>query len=445
MVLNIIRQTISEYKLLNKGDKVLIGLSGGADSVCLTHALSELKDGLGIEVAAAHLNHGIRGEEALRDEMFARNFCDLLGIKCYTKTVDIPHMAHQNGESEETSGRKARYTFFGELCEKYGFTKIATAHNKNDNAETILMNFMRGSGINGLCGIPVSRDNIIRPIIGVTRSNIEEYCKKNKLEYVTDSTNLTDEYTRNKIRNTLIPLIQKEFNSNFISTVSDNGHLIKEDCKFIEKQAFGAYEKTVNNSSVKISELLTLDISIRRRVIRMILKDIYGNLDGISSGYINDILSLLPKQSGTGINLADNVKARVEYGRLIIERNTEDNAVAFEYEFTANGSGFISEIGKKITVSETDTKQNDGAVYIGIGSDTKIIVRNRRNGDKFYPFGMNGSKKLKQYFIDKKIPQNKRNLIPVIEINGEIAAVGSRVDKRFIFTDRGIKIKFEDF
>ncbi|MBQ8301108.1 MAG: tRNA lysidine(34) synthetase TilS [Clostridia bacterium] len=444
MVLNIIRQTISEYRLLNKGDKVLIGLSGGADSVCLTYALCALKEELGIEIAAAHLNHGIRGEEALRDEVFAQRFSATLGIKCHIRTADIPHIAQQNEISEETAGRNARYEFFDELCKEFGYTKIATAHNKNDNAETILMNFMRGSGITGLCGIPFSRDNIIRPIINVSRYDIEKYCNENNLEYVTDSTNLTDEYTRNKVRNVLIPLIQKEFNSNFINTITDNSMLIKADCEYIEKQALETYRKIVKNSSVEISELLSSDISISRRVIRLMLKNIYGSLDGISAGYINDVLSILSKQSGTSINLVDNVIARIEYGKLIIERISGNNTVTFEYEFSCDDERYISEIGKNVVISKVDTRNKDSAVYIGTDYDKKIIIRNRRSGDKFYPFGMNGSKKVKEYFIDKKIPKDKRGLVPIIEIDGNIAAVGDRVDKRFMFKNSGIRIEFKE-
>ncbi len=444
MVLDIIRQTIKEYNLFNKGDKVLIGLSGGADSVCLTHALSVLKEEFGIEIATAHLNHGIRGEEALRDEVFAQEFSASLGIKCHIKTVDIPHIAHQNNESEETAGRNARYVFFDELCKEFNYTKIATAHNKNDNAETILMNFMRGSGINGLGGIPFSRGNVIRPIINVTRDNIEKYCSENNLEYVTDSTNLTDKYTRNKVRNVLIPLIQKEFNSNFINTLTDNSLLIKEDCEYIEKQVLETYRRIVKNSSVEIAKLLSLDISIRRRVIRLMLKNVYGSLDGVSSGYVGDIISILTKQSGTSINLAENVIARIEYDKLIIERNSGNNTVTFEYEFNCNDEIYIEEIGKKVILSKTDIRQKDGAIYISTDSDKKIIIRNRRSGDKFYPSGMNGSKKIKEYFIDKKIPKGKRDIIPVIEIDGNIAAVGDRVDKRFLFENSGIRIEFKD-
>ena len=175
MILNRIKKFIETNELLKNGDKVLVGLSGGADSVCLTHALHSLSKQLGIEVYTAHVNHGIRGEEAERDEDFANSFSIKLGIHCFTAKLNIPEAAKQKGISEETAGRIARYEFFDKTARDNGITKIATAHNKNDNAETLLMNFMRGSTVKGLSGIPVRRGNIVRPVLCLTRAEIEEY------------------------------------------------------------------------------------------------------------------------------------------------------------------------------------------------------------------------------------------------------------------------------
>ena len=419
MVLKKIRQTLAEYNMIDKGGSVLIGLSGGADSVCLTHALWQLKDELGIKLYTAHLNHGIRGNEAQRDEVFARVFSEKLGIECFVKNADIPAIAGKTGDSEETAGRKIRYEFFLELCKKYNISKIATAHNKNDNAETLLMNFMRGSSTGGLCGIPYTRGNIIRPILNVSREEIEQYCAKNGLDYVTDSTNLKDDYTRNKIRHKLIPFIQREFNSNFVNTVSDN-------C-----------------GAVSVRQLKEQPAALRRRIVRYMLKDVYKELCDISSGYVSDILALTAKQSGTKIQLADNVTARIEYGKLIIERDMALSQ-SFCYEFRCGETGEIPEIQKKVSISQTDKRKKDGAVYLSCGAQDKIVIRSRCNGDKFYPDGMTGSKKVKDYFINEKIPKEKRNSVPIIEINGTVAAVGRRVDRNFLFKDSGIRIEFSN-
>ncbi|MGN0108052.1 MAG: tRNA lysidine(34) synthetase TilS [Hominilimicola sp.] len=443
MVLNKIKQALTEYNMIDKGDSVLVGLSGGADSVCLTHALWTLKDELGIKLYTAHLNHGIRGNEAARDEGFAKTFSEKFGIECFVKTADIPKTAQETGCSEEAAGRKIRYEFFSELCEKYKINRIATAHNKNDNAETLLMNFMRGSSTGGLCGIPYKRGSIIRPILNVSREEIEQYCAENNLDYVTDSTNLTDDYTRNKIRHKLIPFIKKEFNANFVNTSVDNSVLIKEDNDYLEENAFKAYSQLVNDGTVMIQQLMFQPIALRRRIVRYMLKDVYTELNDISSGYVSDILALTKKQSGTKIQLADNVTARNEYGKLIIER---DMALSepFCYEFYCGEKREIPEIQKTAVISWTDKRIKDGAIYLSCGVRDKIVIRSRCSGDKFQPAGMTGSKKIKDYFINEKIPKEKRNSIPIIEINGVIAAVGRRVDRNFLFKDSGIRIEFSN-
>lgn len=443
MVLDIIKKTLREYNLINKGDSVLVGLSGGADSVCLTHALWSLKDEFDMELYTAHINHGIRGEEANRDELFAENFSEKLGIKCFVLNVDIPEIAKDTNVSEETAGRNVRYKFFNELCKTHNINKVATAHNRNDNAETLLMNFMRGSTTNGLCGIPYIRENIIRPILNVSRDDIEQYCSDNGLEYMTDSTNLTEEYTRNKIRHTLLPYIQKEFNESFIKTVTENACLIKDDSDYLDIIAEDFYKKHVKNCTVEIKNIKTTNIAVKRRVVRYMLRDIYNGLNDISSKYVSDILSLADKTSGRQINLPNGIIAKNEYGKIILEHIIEE-IQQYEVSINIGETLAISELNKKVCVSKTNTRSKDGAIYISSDNFDKIIVRSRRNGDKFQPMGMNGTKKLKEYFIDKKIPKDKRNGVPIIEINGKIAAVGNRIDKCFEFKDKGIKIEIFD-
>ena len=366
-----------------------------------------------------------------------------LGIECFVLNADIPQIAKDTNVSEETAGRNVRYNFFNKLCEKYDINKVATAHNRNDNAETLLMNFMRGSTTNGLCGIPYVRGNIIRPILNVSRDEIEKYCSDNRLEYMTDSTNLTEDYTRNKIRHTLLPYIQKEFNTSFIKTVTENACLIKDDSDYLDGIAEDFYKHHIRNCAVNIEDLNNTDIAIKRRVLRLMLRDIYNGLNDISSTYVADILSLADKSSGRQINLPYGIVAKNEYGKIILEHEKKETQ-PFEVSINIGETVFISELDKKISVSETDMRNKDGAIYLSCDKTDKIIVRNRRNGDKFQPMGMNGTKKLKEYFIDKKIPKDKRNSVPIIEINGEIAAVGNRIDKRFAFKDKGIKIEFYD-
>ncbi len=442
MILNAIKKTISDYGLLHGGESVLVALSGGADSVCLTHALCAFKDEIGITVSAAHVNHGIRGEEADRDEEFARQFALSLGIEFYSVKLDIPAEAKESGVSEETAGRNARYAFFDSLCRRHGIDKIATAHNKNDNAETIAMNFIRGSTVKGLGGIPRRRGNIIRPLLDVSRGEIERYCAENELEYVTDSTNLSCDYTRNKARNMLIPLIEREFNSSFTETVTKNAVLAAEDSAYIDKTARAEYERIVADGRAEIKELISLDAAIRRRVVYYMLSEASGTKDDIGAAYVKSALSLAEKQSGASADFPHGVRLRNEYGFLVAEKRTEDTN---PFECTLkSGENYIHELNAVVTLSTADERGRDGAVYLSAGEDDKIIIRSRCAGDIFYPCGMTGSKKVKEYFINEKIPRDKRPLVPIIEINGVIAAVGKRVDRRFLFTDKGIKIDFTE-
>lgn len=443
MIINKIRNTITENSLITAGDSILVGLSGGADSVCLTHALYSLKDELNITLYTAHLNHCIRGEEAERDEEFAKSFSNALGIKCFSEKLDIPKFAAENNLSEETAGRQARYNFFADLCRKFSIDKIATAHNKNDNAETLLMNFMRGSSLKGLCGIPAKRDNIIRPVLHLTRAEIERYCTENGLSYVTDSTNSETVYTRNKIRRELIPLIEDKFNPNFVSTITDNAVLTADDSAYIEKQARKIYGEIVHDFEVDIQAIMQLNISIRRRVIMQMISDAMGSSEDVRSVYVRDVLELPYKNSGASVNLPCGICARNEYGKIIICQS-RDSVEPFEYT-VVNGSAIIPEISVKAEISETNKRVNDGALYLSASSDDVIVIRSRREGDIFQPFGMTGSKKVKEYFINGKIPREKRMSIPIVEINGKIAAVGSRVDRSFVFKDNGIKIVFSPF
>lgn len=434
-VINKVKQTIKRYDLIKEGDSVLVGLSGGADSVALCHILHTM----GINIVAAHLNHNIRGEEAKRDEEFAKTFAKKLGVRFVSKSVNVRELAKNTGMSDEMAGREARYAFFDDVCKSCGLTKIATAHNRNDRAETILMNLMRGSTMSGLSGIPYKRDNIIRPILDLTRAEIESYCDSMGLLYVTDSTNAADDYTRNKIRHKLLPLIEGEFNPNFITTVSKNADIISDNADYLINSAETVYKKIVSDNSVDASLLLKEHTAIIRLVIRQMLTELLGN-DDVSSEFIENTLELV-RENATGkeINLPKGYRARIEYGRLVVDKPV--TTAPYEYKIKLNEPLYIKELNFSIVVQNAPTRQNDGAMYFsGIDTDN-MYIRNRRDGDSFYPNGMSGKKKLKDYFIDQKIPREERNMLPIFTSNGDIAAIiGHRRDRRFEFLGTGVKL-----
>ena len=434
-VINKVKQTIKRYDLINADDTVLVGLSGGADSVALCHILHTI----GINIVAAHLNHNIRGEEARRDAEFAKNFAKNLGMRFVSKSVNVREFAQNMGMSEEMAGREARYAFFDDVCKSYHLTKIATAHNRNDRAETILMNLMRGSTMSGLSGIPYKRDNIIRPILDLTRAEIESYCNSMGLLYVTDSTNATDDYTRNKIRHKLIPLIEGEFNPNFITTVSKNADIISDNADYLIKSADTVYKRIVSDNSADVLALVKEHTAIIRLVIRQMLTAVLGN-DDVSSEFVENTLELVRENTtGKEINLPKGYRARIEYGRLVIDKPV--TIEPYEYRLRLDEPLYIKELNISVIVQNAPTRQKDGAMYFsGIDTDN-MYIRNRRDGDSFYPNGMRGKKKLKDYFIDQKIPREERNMLPMLTSNGDIAAIiGHRQDRRFEFTDTGVKL-----
>ena len=258
---NKVLNTIKKYNLIQENDKIVIGVSGGPDSMCLLHILNGLKEKLNFEIVVAHINHMIR-KEAEEETQYVKNFCDKLGIKCYIKRIDVIDKSNKEKIGTEEAGRKARYDFFEEVLNIVNANKIATAHNENDNAETVLMNIFRGAGTSGLKGIEPIRDNkYIRPIIECERSEIEEYCRVNKLQPKIDKTNFENVYTRNKIRNVLIPEIKKEFNPNIIESLNKLSILSRQENNFIQEYA----KNIMENELIVEKDLENLQQSINEK------------------------------------------------------------------------------------------------------------------------------------------------------------------------------------
>lgn len=442
-MINRIEKGMKERGLLSISS-VLVGLSGGADSAALTHALCLLGKKYNFKVYAAHVNHGLRGETAERDEHFSKDFADKMGIEFFLLRADVKKIAEGEKISEELAGRKVRYDFFEQICREHNIEKIATAHHRNDNAETILMNFMRGSGIAGLCGIPYERGNIIRPLLDITRAEIEAYCKENNLSYVTDETNLQTKYTRNKIRNILIPQIEELFNPSFVSTVTKNAEVLRVDEDYLNSEANRVYDEAVSKNSADVLCLIKQHRAIQLRVIRKMTAEICGTAD-VTSVVFEDIAELVMKnRTGSSIDVSDGVSARIEYNRLIFERRGQECA-EFEYALKPGEEAFIPELGYTVIIEKADSRKNDGWEYFSCPADAVIKIRSRRSGDKFIPWGMRGTKKLKDFMIDEKIPKGERMRTGIITIDDKIAwVVGYRRDNRFRFDNTGIKIKIKN-
>ena len=301
-----IYDTIKEFNLIENGDKLVLGVSGGPDSICMLDVLDKIrkdeKYNLSFEIVVAHINHMIR-EEASLDEKYVYDYCNKKNIEFYSKSIDVQKLANNNKIGTEEAGRIARYEFLNEILQKTNSDKIAIAHNKNDNAETIIMHLLRGSGIKGLKGIDPKREKIIRPLINCERIDIETYCKENNLEPRIDKNNFENIYTRNKIRNIVIPYIEREYNPNIIQAINNLSKMVKDEDNYIEKKVKESYNKLLIEENDKE---ITIDLKdfnkqenvIKSRLLLYIITRLFGDTNQISNIHIIDIIKLCNNNIG---------------------------------------------------------------------------------------------------------------------------------------------------
>ncbi len=317
--------TIKKYDLINENDKIICGVSGGPDSICMLDILKDLKEELKFEIVVCHLNHLIR-EEAISDEEYVVNYCKENNIKCYVKRIDVKKYANNNKQGTEEAGRTVRYEFFEEILQKTNANKIAIAHNKNDKIETIIMNMLRGSGISGLKGIEPKRDNkYIRPLIETERASIEEYCEKNNLQPRIDKTNFINDCTRNKIRNIVIPYIKEEFNPNIINTMDRLSLVIEEEDKYLEKVTINTFKKLKIKEEkgylvLNLKEFNNQEAVIKKRLILYSINRTIGNVQNIEKVNIDDIIKLCEKNVGNKYLMPNkNIKILVNKNQIFFE------------------------------------------------------------------------------------------------------------------------------
>lgn len=321
-------KTIQKYNLIQKQDKIVIGVSGGPDSMCLLDSLYCLKEKLGIEIVVAHVNHMIR-KEAEEETAYVKKYCNKHDIPCYIKKVEVIALAKEQKLGTEEMGRKIRYDFFIEVAKKAGANKIATAHNANDNAETVFMNILRGSGIPGLKGIELKRNlqglELIRPLRECTRNEIEQYCKEQKLNPKIDSSNLENDYTRNKIRNIVIPYLQKEFNPNIIKGLNRLSDLALEEEEYFSEIVVKQYESLKIGENEKeiilnLKEFNLLPKVIKEKLLLYTINKKAGSIQGIGKIHVEDIIQLCQNNIGNKyLTPNKNIKILVDKGKIFLE------------------------------------------------------------------------------------------------------------------------------
>ena len=318
-------KTIKKFNLINKNDKIICGVSGGPDSICMLNILNDLKKDLKFEIIVCHVNHLIR-EEAILDEEYVVNYCKNNGIKCYVKRIDVKNYANNNKQGTEEAGRNVRYQFFEEIFQKENANKIAIAHNRNDKIETIIMNMLRGTGVSGIKGIePIRENKYIRPLIETERIDIERYCNDNNLEPRIDKTNFINDCTRNKIRNIVIPYIKKEFNPNIVNTIDRLSCVIEEENRFLEKKVANLFNEIKIKESdgfivLNLKEFNKQDLVIKKRLIIYAINKTIGNAQNIEKVNIDDIIKLCEKNIGNKYLMPNkNIKILVNKNQIFFE------------------------------------------------------------------------------------------------------------------------------
>ncbi len=403
-----VRNTISKYNMLQKGDRVVVALSGGSDSMVLLDILQRLSDEYSLNLCVAHVNHQLRGEESLRDEMFVRAYCKEKGIECHVLQCDVA-ASRKNGESVEEAGRRIRYDFFNSIAPD---VKIATAHNLSDNAETLIFNMTRGSGLKGLCSIPACRGNIIRPLLFVSKSDILDYCKENNLSFVTDSTNAMDCYTRNKIRHNIIPVLE-EINPSFLQSVERLVLSLNEDEAYLEKQADKLYIKAKLTNGFSVEVLKSAECPILKRALVRILSE--NCIKKPTANHIENIIFLLDK--GGSMQVSDDVIFRIRKG--VLEKVPQVTAIEKWCVDFSEGDIELPFGKLKIykNVYNSTQKVNKGLLADLIDCDKikgNLKIRSRIEGDKFTSPKNNFTKSLKKLFNEFAILPEDRDKIPII-------------------------------
>ncbi|MGM0409805.1 MAG: tRNA lysidine(34) synthetase TilS [Bacillota bacterium] len=448
-IYNLFKNYLKKNSLLKNNDKILLGVSGGPDSLTMLDLFFRLRSEMNIELAVFHLNHLFR-KEAKDEAEFVKKVSNRYNIDCYVKEFDVPAYAKENSLSPEQAARNIRINSLFNRAKKIRADKIALAHNKNDLVETVLLNLFRGSSLSGLSGIEAKTKikdfTIIHPLLEINREKIEKYCQKNNLNPRHDKSNDEKNYTRNKIRHDIIPYIEKEINPAVIDVVSRSAKIFEDENNYLEKLSVTKLEeilieKKENKIILSLKKLKDLKEVMKRRVL---FKAIYKLKDEKSDIYLkhyDEIKKLLKKSSGTkNIDLPDEIVVKRIYDQLIIQKDiSEDKIKNYSFDLKLGKRTKISNSQKlKTKVLNLKNSWKKEAIkskkcLIDYDKVTfPLVVRNRRKGDRFRPLGLNGSKKIKDFFIDEKVPKNERNKIPlVVDANGIIVwVVKFRIDER---------------
>lgn len=437
---------ISENNLILSGDRILIGLSGGPDSVFLLHFLNKFQKKFRIEIGAAHVNHLLRGKESDRDELFCKTICREISIPFFSIRKKVKSYSLKHKISLEAAGRKIRYDFFEKISNQHRYNKIATAHNADDNTETVLLNLIKGAGLKGISGIPIKRKNFIRPILVLSKNEILNYLEKKLFEYRVDSSNLSNEYERNYLRNEIIPLIQKNINPAITNSVLNTSINLQRLNAGLTEISANLKSKITVIPGVKVSIPVGFIVDENEFISSYLIKEIVDENFSVKfeSNDIKKILLLVNKTSGKSEELSSKLVGYRERDKIIIKKksgeSTHDNKIiSVGDKIKINGRVFSI---LKYKFEKVQLSSSKNIEYISADKlKDNFIIRNWRKGDKFYPIGMKGSKKVSDYLNDIKINSFEKKDQLVLENDGKIVwIIGQRLDDRFKLKSNSKKV-----
>lgn len=474
----IIRYIVA-YDMISSGDKVIVGVSGGKDSVTLLNVLSGLSKDWGFGLYAVHVNHMLRGEASEKDKEFVKALCEKMNIPCMAVSVNVQELADDKGISVEEAGRLARYKIFDEAARKAQGddrkqpVKIALGHHRDDNVETILLNMVRGASLNGITGMMAVRERgdftYIRPLLCVGREDISKYADTLHLEYVDDVTNFSDEYSRNKIRLNVIPELQK-VNSKAVEHIDDTADRLYELQEYIEKKIQEGMSNIVDRRDDKIAldvfRLKAEEPAIRTGVVHRCIGQMAGTLKDISHVHVRDVISLMDKQTGRQIELPYGIVASRSYSNIMLSRKSDSPGRSW-YRADYDNNNLKMNLTPHVDISISEIKNGGREIVLGDGSkivfeiiDVDDVNRPLLVQKNFYAKAFDcdtikgnlilgrpepddqikfagGTKQLKKYFVDEKIPLEIRNQLVVLkDLNGVLWVLGYRIGEQYKITER---------
>lgn len=449
-----IKKNISENSIIDEKDRILVGLSGGPDSIFLLYILHNYFNN---QLIITHINHKLRGVDSDLDEKFVRTISQKLKIPLYVIREDVKKLSNENKKSIEEVGREVRFSFFDKILKVENFNKIALGHNLDDNVETILINFIKGSGTKGLIGIPEKRDNIIHPIINIKKEEILKFLEENKIEYRVDKTNFEIDFLRNKVRNYLLPIIEKEFNKNFKEKILSLSNILKVEDRFLDNLVENIKNDLIEfeDDFIKIDnkKFQKLDLSLKRRLIRKAIDYFNRDLREYPLEHIDKVISLENKKTGKEIELPFNLIAVKDKNKIIIEKKGVE-IPNFYIEIPDIGLYELAGMKIELTLVEKISKVKD--IFTSFFDYDKIEFpikfRKPKFGEKFKPLGLKEEKKIQDFFVDNGIPKSVRWNLPILldKKDDILWIVGVRISDDYKVTNLTkrvicIKITLEDF